>query len=83
MLGRGTWNRTTVSGFGDPRTNRCTIPLYCTDIVYQKIRFKSSAYYYGRITKLAPSGFTRIIRDAGTSSGTSPPSTYRSTASPK
>lgn len=27
MLGRGTWNRTTVSGFGDLRTNRCTIPL--------------------------------------------------------
>ncbi len=28
MLGRGTWNRTTVLGFGDLRTNRCTIPLY-------------------------------------------------------
>ena len=27
FFGRGTWNRTTVSGFGDLRTNRCTIPL--------------------------------------------------------
>jgi hypothetical protein len=25
--GRGTWNRTTILGFGDPYTNRCTMPL--------------------------------------------------------
>lgn len=27
FLGRGTWNRTTILGFGDPHTNRCTMPL--------------------------------------------------------
>ena len=31
MRGRGTWNRTTISGFGDPHTNRCTIPLYMSE----------------------------------------------------
>ena len=36
MLGRGTWNRTTVLGFGDLRTNRCTIPLYLTLGYYSK-----------------------------------------------
>lgn len=27
FLGRGAWNRTTILGFGDPYTNRCTTPL--------------------------------------------------------
>ncbi len=27
LFGRGTWNRTTILGFGDPYTNRCTMPL--------------------------------------------------------
>ena len=34
MLGRGTWNRTTILGFGDPYTNRCTMPLYSA-LLYQ------------------------------------------------
>lgn len=27
LYGRGTWNRTTIAGFGDRYTNRCTMPL--------------------------------------------------------
>lgn len=32
-LGRGTWNRTTIYGFGDRYTSRCTMPLYVIEII--------------------------------------------------